>query len=47
MKKTTMSSEMQYVVLIIFILGNMLISIMVQIKFDRHIIYKMCVLDGV
>ena len=29
------------------IFGNMLISIMVQIKFDRHIIYKMCVLDGV
>ena len=25
----------------------MFISIMVQIKFDRHIIYKMCVLDGV
>ena len=24
----------------------MFISIMVQIKFDRHIIYKMCVLDG-
>ena len=37
--------------LIIFIFGNMFISIMVQIKFDRHkikiIIYKMCVLDGV
>ena len=25
----------------------MFISIMVQMKFDRHIIYKMCVLDGV
>ena len=33
--------------LIIFIFGNMLIAIIVQIKFDRHIIYKMCVLDGV
>ena len=25
--------------LIIFILGNMFISMMVQIKFDRHILY--------
>ena len=25
----------------------MFISIMVHMKFDRHIIYKMCVLDGV
>ena len=33
--------------LIIFIFGNMFISIMVQVKFDRHIIYTMCVLDSV